>query len=142
MWACKGQHVEVVEVLMKKFAETNHEEVEKVRRQGVAHCVGPNVLTCGCVLQLCGAWQDRYTALMWAAECQDPRAARALLQSQTTDVDLISLTVRTPLGSSLRTLPCRCGDSSNAFLLFCGSRMPSAGMVLSFWFSPLMGNGN
>lgn len=38
------------------------------------------------------ARQDRYTALMWAAECEDPRAARALLDSQTTDVDLISYT--------------------------------------------------
>ncbi len=38
--------------------------------------------------------QDRYTALMWAAECPDPRAARALLSSQTTDVDMVSLSVR------------------------------------------------
>jgi len=68
MWACKGQHVEVVEALMDRFVETNHEEVEK----------------------------DRFTALMWAAESSDPRIARALLRSQTTDVDLVSLSVCRP----------------------------------------------
>ena len=128
MWACKGQHVEVVEVLMKKFAETNHEEVEKVRRNGRAHCLGPNALTYGYVLQLCGAWQDRYTALMWAAECEDPRAARALLQSQTTDVDLISLTVRTPrnvvacLGPYLRGT-CATPQTKRSALMIASSRL-------------------